>query len=703
VTGSEPVSPGWLAAISLVLLAAFGHAAEQPVTDEAGEGTLVEELVVIGQALDSSFHDLAAYAVADREEIAGTSAAHPHMLFNRLPGTWISRGSGQEHLTAIRSPVLTGAGACGAFLLLENGIPVRPVGFCNVNGLFELDIEQAEAVEVFKGPAGGFYGGNALHGVINVRMPLPTGENSATAALKVGSWGLLTGRMQYQRNLSDHHIRANTLVTRTAADSWRDGANYRQQKISLSHAFSRDRWRVINTLAISNLAQETAGFIRGYRSYRDVSLRRRNFNPDAYRDAWSWRLASSWSVDLHPGFHLDMTSYARRSEMDFLQHFLPGTPMERNGQLSFGQLFDLTWTGRDFTVQGGGQVEWWRGNLLQRQDGPTEGSAFLQATRPVGRHYDYQVDGLTLALFYDLDWQVVRWRFFHTLRLSYLDYDYDNRLASGNLREDGSACGFGGCLYSRPADGKEVFFNLAGRIGWRYRILPSLNLHGLIGAGFRPPQANELYRLQNGQTITDLKSETLVNYEVGLTGTGDGWRYSLAFFAQRKQDVLLRDSMGFNVVGGQTSGTGVEIDVRGRWGDKHSFGAVVSWSRHEYDFTLQAVRGERIQRGNEIDTAPQWLGNMYWRIVPMPSLWLELELSYQGAYYLDAANTSRYEGHRIVNVRSGWRLASAWHVTAGILNVMDTKYADRADFAFGDYRYFPGHPRKWFVEVGRSF
>ena len=45
----------------------------------------------------------------------------------------IQRGSGQESLTALRSPVLTGAGACGAVLVLEDGIPIRPVGTCNVN------------------------------------------------------------------------------------------------------------------------------------------------------------------------------------------------------------------------------------------------------------------------------------------------------------------------------------------------------------------------------------------------------------------------------------------------------------------------------------------------------------------------------------------------------------------------------------------
>ena len=35
--------------------------------------------------------------------------------------------------------MLSGPGACGTFLVLEDGMPIRPVGSCNVNELFEVD------------------------------------------------------------------------------------------------------------------------------------------------------------------------------------------------------------------------------------------------------------------------------------------------------------------------------------------------------------------------------------------------------------------------------------------------------------------------------------------------------------------------------------------------------------------------------------
>ena len=109
----------------------------------------------------------------DAERIETVAPTHASELFWRVPGTWITRNSGQESLVAIRSPVLSGPGACGAFLFLEDGIPSRPAGFCNVNQLFELNLAQARAIEVIRGPGSSLYGSNALHGIINVLMPSP--------------------------------------------------------------------------------------------------------------------------------------------------------------------------------------------------------------------------------------------------------------------------------------------------------------------------------------------------------------------------------------------------------------------------------------------------------------------------------------------------------------------------------------------------
>ena len=58
------------------------------------------------------------------EDIKLFNPSHPKEIFNTSAGSWISRGSGQESLISLRSPVLTGSGACGSFLILEDGLPL---------------------------------------------------------------------------------------------------------------------------------------------------------------------------------------------------------------------------------------------------------------------------------------------------------------------------------------------------------------------------------------------------------------------------------------------------------------------------------------------------------------------------------------------------------------------------------------------------
>ena len=139
----------------------------------------LQEIVILEKKLSSlnGWSNNQSISSVNEDELNALDAQHPKQIFRRSPGVWISRGSGQEHLTAIRSPVLSGPGACGSFLVLEDGLPVRPTGFCNVNGLFETFFEMASGVETITGPASARYGANAMHGVINILSKPINSEN----------------------------------------------------------------------------------------------------------------------------------------------------------------------------------------------------------------------------------------------------------------------------------------------------------------------------------------------------------------------------------------------------------------------------------------------------------------------------------------------------------------------------------------------
>ena len=73
---------------------------------------------------------------------------------------------------------------------------------------------------------------------------------------------------------------------------------------------------------------------------------------------------------------------------------------------------------------------------------------------------------------------------------------------------------------------------------------------------------------------------------------------------------------------------------------------------------------------------------------------------HQGGYFLDAANSQRYDGHDLLHLRWQRGLGRHWTLGARVMNLLDTRYAERADLAFGNFRYFPGAGRSLFLSVG---
>jgi iron complex outermembrane receptor protein len=667
------------------------------LADETSDSSTLNEIVVTSQRNPEPQRTHAGnIAVLDTNAITSVSHTHIHELMSRVPGVWVSRGSGQEHLTAIRSPVLTGAGSCGAYLLLEDGIPVRPAGFCNVNQMFELITEQASRIEVIRGPANALYGSNALHGVVNVIMPTPGDSRSQLLALELGANEFY--RVRADLPFDDD---ANYLASIVYADDggFRDDSGYQQAKVHLKGALAAFGGDLVVGFSATDLDQETAGFILGQDAYKDEDIRTTNPNPEAFRDANSQRLYGLWSRELD-GKRIDIRPFLRHSEMKFLQHFLPGQPLEENGHDSIGFLSSLTFEAGSSKIIVGVDLEFSDSYLLEAQDGPTEGSAFLMETRPAGKHYDYDVESFVVSPFVQGSWRVSDSLRLHAgVRFERLEHDYTNNMLSGNTRDDGTVCGFGGCLYTRPESRSDGFSNTAPKLSMDYALNETTTLYANLARGFRAPQATELYRLQNGQLVSDLDSERVDSFELGMRKLMGRVSIDTAIYAMKKKNSVLRDSDGFNVSNGKSRHTGIEADLNWQWHDDWRFAVNASYGQHEYDFDLVAARGETFVSGREIDTAPRWLGSAEVIYDSGESLYASLQWTMIGEYFLNAENTASYPGHDLLNLHLAYEFSDVLEVHARLNNIADDFVADRADFAFGNYRYFPGRGRELFVEL----
>ena len=626
------------------------------------------------------------------DELATISHTHINEALQRVSGAWISRGNGQEHLTAIRSPVLTGAGSCGAFLMMQDGISLRAPGFCNVNELFESVSEMATRLEVQKGPGSDIYGSNALHGAVNVVTPEPV------AGLR---------RLKFEAGPQDYYRTSLTGSTEslrldlsgTTDGGYKDESGFDQQKLLLKHTTLIGKKDITTSLSYTNLNQETAGFILGDKVYAETGEKRDNPNPEAYRDARSLRLASSIRQPLVSG-DLIIRPYLRSVEMEFLQHFLPGQAIEENGHDSLG--LQTLWTSNTGNWRAGLEVEYTEGYLEESQPNPTSGSPFLVGTIPQGKHYDYDIEALLAGFFVQYqqdvtDDLVLIWG----LRYQSTRYDYDNRMIDGRTRDDGTACGFGGCRFNRPADREDTFNDWSPRLGFLYMLSDDHQMYGSISRGFRAPQATELYRLQAGQSVTSIDSVELDALEVGFRGGNVQAGYNLSFFSMDKRNFIFRDTSRQNVDGGETRHYGLELDLDYKFNAKLSAKLAFTWAQHKYDNNPALSRTPL--KGNEIDTAPTTLGSASLKWRPVEQTLFELEWVHIGSYYEDPQNEHPYEGHDLLHLRTQWFLSESTTLSARLMNLTDEDYAERADFGFGSDRYFVGTPLSLFLGLSINF
>jgi outer membrane receptor protein involved in Fe transport len=659
----------------------------------------LEEVVVTARRREERLVDVAAsVSRLTPGDLGRLDLTHHAESLNRVPGVFLQRGSGQESLLAIRSPVLTGAGACGAFLFLEDGFPLRPTGFCNVNELFETNTAQAAAVEVLRGPGSVVHGANAVHGVINVLTPSAADLSGLRLSTVLGAddFGSLGFAFGDGRQALQGLIRHD--------GGFREDSEVTELKLNLLHdrefAGGDLRWRA----AATRLDQDTAGFIRGLDSYRDRVLRRSNPNPEAFRDAESLRMSTVWTRSDCEGCDDEARLILRHSSMTFLQHFLLGKPLEKNSQtsaaLGFARSRPLALEG--WSWRAGLDAEWADTSLLEIQDGPTlEGSAFARSIRPAGRHYDYAVEVASVGGNASIEHRSTDWLWRAAVRADYIAYSYDNRMRDGNTAEDGTPCP-GGCLYSRPADRNDRFSRLTPRIEVIRHLSETQHVYAVLGEGFRPPEITELYRLQRNQSVADLDAERMRSAELGWRfAFGEGattvLRGNLALFRARKSDVILRDANGFNVIGGRTRHEGVEYELvwRALPGLRVDLGG--TFARHRYDFSRAIEGGETITAGLDIDTAPRHIDRLALNVQPHARLGVEVDLRRMGAYFADAANARKHPAQTVLGLRGKWQWTPKFALTLEVDNLADRLLADRADFAQGDWRYFPARRRSVYL------
>ena len=637
-------------------------------------------------------------------ELDATRPAHPGEVLTQVPGVHVNVTNGEGHMTAIRQPITTSP----LYLYLEDGIPTRSTGFFNHNALYEVNLPQAGGVEVLKGPGTALYGSDAIGAVINVlTRPAPQAPE-AEVDVEAGGHGwarlLATGGTGWDSG----GVRGDLNLTHT--DGWRAATDYDRQSATVRMDSFLDSGATLKTvLALSNIEQQTAGSSRllldDYENNPTL-----NYTPISYRDVQAARLSVAYEKET-ANAALSVTPYMRSNFMELLPNWSlsydPNVYETQND--SFGALIKYR---HDFAplrtrVIVGLDLDYSPGDYLEHAITPTlaaDGKTYVSyVTGAVS--YDYDVSYMGVSPYVHTEFSPSeRLRLSAGLRYDTAEYDYDNNLSTlttGSRR--------------RPASTKVDFEHFSPKLGATYQFSERLNGFAAYRHAFRVPSEGQLFRQGSAINTVGLDPVKVDSYEIGLRGRLlQQTRYEVSLYHMTKEDDILnyRDPVtGATeaVNAGETLHRGIEIALNTPLTERVGLDVALSYAKHTYEEWIARVGAGNVDfSGKEMESAPRLVAStrLHWRPAALNGGRIEVEWERLGEYWMDQANTYKYDGHSVYNLRADYPISKSLELYGRLMNLTDRRYATAAAYreaAFGSpekFEYAPGLERTLYVGLG---
>jgi iron complex outermembrane recepter protein len=634
-------------------------------------------------------------------------------VINRIPGVYWNDLGNEQHSMGIRQPISTNA----VYQYLEDGIPIRPLGVFNHNALNEMNMAGMDSVEVVKGPASSLYGSNAVGGAINFVTAAPSRTPYASVGVrhddKVGFTRYDTAASNTWGPLG---LRFSQYSSRRTTNNWQQYSNGSKDSFSLRGDYALSASSQLRaTLVHTDLDSAMTGslFENDYQTNAGKSL-----NTFTYRKDKTTRANLAWEGETTENGITTVTLFSRKNDHGQLPSYTIGSCV---GTTCKGTINNNHVDSIGLDVKHQQEFDWLASRLvagvyLDKSDNPYVSDnlnitrdpatgryvsySMASATDPKGVR-NYQADINNVAAFAQWEFTpMAKMRVVTGGRIDTIRYDFHN-----NLSPAGSA-NFG------APDESRSFSHVSPKVGATYALRKDASVYTNISQGFTPPEVSQLY----GKTgIPDLKPSTYDNYEVGLRMAflNGALKLDSALYRLNGRDTIVNYTVSpgnsENRNAGRTRSQGLELGLTYDAGAfDMRFGTTVASHR----FQQYQVSGTLDYSGKEMPQSPRDITTAELGYKPMQGARIALELVHQGAYWMDNANTVKYPGHTLLNLRGSYQFAKGWEAWLQARNLADKHYADTASSSYsgvGTYspdtqnQYAPGAPRSIMVGLAYTF
>ena len=594
-------------------------------------------------------------AVIGGNDIKAVSPSHPSEILNRISGVHINNLSGEGHMTSIRQPITTG----GVYLFLEDGLPTRPTGFFNHNGLYEINVPQSDRLEIIKGPGSALYGSDSIGGIINSITKAPPEEREIEVNPEYGSYGwkrlLFSGGGDIHPN---HGVRIDLNLTDNGG--YRDESSYSRYTTTgrLDSIVGGDIL-VKTIISYSQIDQSGVSGLEGKDYY--VNPRKNLFHGDiGGRKVNSLRLSSEISYESDDMDLYTIIPFFRNNHMSLMPSWMIRyDPNIRD--YNFKSYGILTKYRHEFNESNGeiiigADVDYTPSSYLEKDINVTRISDIFNDFSYTGDiHYDFKSNQTSISPYLHSEMQISpKTRLVGGVRYDHFNIKYKNKLSTLTAGR-----------HVRAASQDISYDHFSPKLGVIHKYIKHHNVYANYHHAFRIAAAGQLFRSGSSVNTTELKPVKNDSFEIGLRGKfNNKVDYDLAIYHMEIKDdiVSIVDATDRKVQNaGETRHQGIEIalnvPVTQEWNLRTSW----SYTNQKYK-NFEAVIGFPSRTinytGYDIGKAPKKIGNLTLEYHPkfLKKVKLELEWEHLGGYFTDETNTLKYGGHDLFNVRAHYNI-----------------------------------------------
>ena len=676
-------------------------------TDEAPEKTQIayhelDTTTVTATRIERGSREVpAAISVIDQEIIDNATMFNVLDAIRGIPGVLIdSKNGGYDVRLIIRGAGQKANYGVREISVLRDGVPMTdPDSFSRFDFIDTQDIER---IEVIRGP-GSLYGAGSTGGVVHFISKPVFDTSSNRIKVGAGSYDSLMLNAKYGGMVSKNNALSITASHRETSNDWRKWNEFETDQVSLKHGLKLGEgssWESELSYTKADLQLPASMNETEFEEFEDSGEQGDTTSPwqnnGRYSDIWFFnsRLKQEYgNFTFKPriyGNHWEHYHPVTGSINDTPGTDVVGADLEfsHEHQLAGPSTLVAGITGRVDDSQDAKKYKYAdvtynpysgriastesdrSGELMQTQDATnTLYGIYMQETlRPS--------DAMNIDIGFRFDKSN-----FDINTVQYSEYNW----GTGDYVD-----------FRQPVvtDTDKTFDLFAPRLGLTYAMNDQLSIYGLMAQGMQVPSESEI------RENPDLDAATARNIEAGLKGRTLDWSFDLTVYRTEVEDEIVSTLNGYVTEfqnAGETSKKGLEFE--GRYYLGKNFWAGGSYAYSDYTFTdfQEPIRGVgNVDRsGNSIPYIPK---NQY-------SLSLDfnnpngfrgrLQTDTWGSYYMDNANTEKYDGYDFLTSLTLGYGKGRHGVTLNFDNLFDQRYAAEVKKnTSGLKTYYAGSPRR---------